>query len=92
MEKFAATPLGLHIKKNINDINKINAFWLWQYHIDEWRKIGAPDPFNPNDVSIALLFKTNMGLLGGWGDKHEDFDKLPPGIEFVKINEVRGGG
>lgn len=59
---FTETPLGYHTKRNIDNINKINAFWMWQYHLDLWNKIGRPDPFDDNDISIAQLFKANMNL------------------------------
>lgn len=63
--KFSETPLGYHAKINANNsnfINKVNAFWTWQYDLQLWNKIGRPDPFDDCDISIVQLFKANMGI------------------------------
>ena len=60
---FNETPLGIHAKRNIkrdNFIDKFNAFWVWQDHLQIWREIGTPDPFDDGDVSVVQFMQTQM--------------------------------
>ena len=63
IDDFEDTPLGIHARRNIrrdNFIDKFNAFWVWQDHIEVWGDLGRPDPFDDGDVSVVQFMKAQM--------------------------------